>query len=151
MNIIKTTLLSIIIALLTNCSNTPTSEETSHEQTDTTVEVAAPQKALLTNFTEKDVARFSISAIMGQPSNKIKVQHENGLYYVSYIRKSDSKKFEYKIKIDDNKVVWANIDGRWRDSEYDERISFEEDGNKLKITQSFSDGSSGVNEFKKGD
>lgn len=38
---------------------------------------------------------------------------------VSYIRKSDSQKFSYKIKFDGNKILWANIDGRWRNSEYD--------------------------------
>ncbi len=151
MNIIQTILLAIIIASLTNCTNTPTAEKVTTDQNEILDQAEIPQRIYLTNFTEKDVARFTMSSIMGQPSKKIKVQKENGLYFVSYVRKSDSKQFEYKIRIDDNKIVWANIDGRWRDSEYDERISFEEDGDKLKITQTFSDGSSYVKVFKKED
>ena len=114
-------------------------------------ETIEQKKVALKNFSKEDVARFTISSVMGQPSKKIKVKKEGELYYVSYVRKSDSQKFKYKIKIDGNRIVWANIDGRWRDGDYDERISFEEADNKLKITQTFSDGSGDTKEFKVGE
>jgi hypothetical protein len=169
----KTILLSTFIASLTSCGNSSTSEQVANEQqkqvaneqqkqvaNEQQKQVAneqqkqvvktEPKRKSLTNFTNEDVARFAISSLMGQPSKTVKVQLKNGLYYVSYVRKSDSKKFDYKIKIDGNNIVWANIDGRWRDSEYDERISFEENNNKLKIIQTFSDGSTDIKEFDKG-
>jgi hypothetical protein len=106
---------------------------------------------VLENFSYKDIARYTMSSIMGQPAKTIKVTKSEDLYYVSYIRKSDSQKFSYKIKFDGNKILWANIDGRWRNSEYDEKISFTEKNNKVSIIQTFSDNSEDVKEYKKGD
>ena len=105
----------------------------------------------LKNFTKEDVARFAISSIMRQPSKEIKVRLENELYYVSYKRKSDLQKFNYKIKISGDTIVWASIDGRWRNGQYDERISFKESDNKLKITQIYTDGSVDTKEYNKGE
>lgn len=152
MKSIKFILHLIVITSFTSCGNsTTTNEQVSSEQQTPIVKAEKPQKDTLTDFSNEDVARFAISSIMGQPSKTIKVKNENGLYVVSYIRKSDSKKFDYKIKIDEEAIVWANLDGRWRDSEYDERISFEESDNKLKIIQTFSDGSVDIKEYKKGE
>lgn len=105
----------------------------------------------LINFSNEDIARFAISSIMGTPSKKIKVRYENGIYYLSYIRKSDSTKWENRIKIEGKEIFWATLEGRWRISKEDEKISFEEIGSKLKITQVFSDGGVVIKEFKKGD
>jgi hypothetical protein len=151
MKSIKTIFLSIIIAALTSCGgSSSTTEQVSNDQQKPIAETTKPEGELK-NFTKEDVARFAISSIMGQPSNKIKVRLENELYYVSYVRKSDSQKFNYKIKIDGKTIVWASIDGRWRDEQYDERISFEENENKLTITQIYSDGSVDAKEYKKGE
>jgi len=151
MKSIKLILHLIVIAFLTSCGNpTTTNKQVSSEQQTPVVKAEKSPKSMLTNFSNEDVARFAISSIMGQPSKTIKVKNENGLYVVSYIRKSDSKKFDYKIKIDKETIVWASFDGRWRDSEYDERISFEESDNKLKIIQTFSDGSVDIKEYNKG-
>ncbi len=150
MKSIKITLNLIFVVLLTSCGNSSTENVSSVEQTPI-VETEIKQKGTLTNFSKEDIARFAISSIMGQPSKTIKVKDENGLYILSYIRKSDSKKFDYKIKIDEDKVLWANLDGRWRDTGYDEKISFEEHDQTIKITQTFSDNSVDVKEFKKGE
>ena len=141
-----------IVASLTSCGNsTTTKEQISSEQKTPIIETEKPQKGVLTNFSKEDVARFAISSIMGRPSKSIKVKTENGLYILSYIREFDSQKFEYKIKIDEENIVWANLDGRWRDKEYDEKISFEENNQTLKIKQIYSDNSVGIEEFKKGE
>lgn len=109
------------------------------------------EKIVLKSFTYEDVARYTMASIMGQAPKIIKATKNDDLYYVSYIRKSDKQKFEYKIKFEDDKIFWANIDGRWRDSKYDEKISFTENGERLKIIQTFSDGSEDVQEYKKGE
>ncbi len=105
----------------------------------------------LKNFSYEDVARYTIASVMGQSSSIIKATKKNDYYYVFYIRKSDSQKFDYKVKFIGNRIIWASLDGRWRDSEYDEKISFTEKENKLNIINSYSDGSEGIEEFKKGD
>ncbi|MCY1533882.1 hypothetical protein D9M68_692330 [compost metagenome] len=146
----KITLSLIIAVLLTSCGNS-SNEKISSEQQTPIGETEIKQKGTLINFSNEDVARFAISSIIGQPSKTIKVKTENGLYIVSYIRNSDSKKFDYKIKIDEEKILWANLDGRWRDTEYDEKISFEENDQTIKIIQTFSDNSVDIKEFKKGE
>ena len=105
----------------------------------------------LKNYTYEDIARFTMSSIMGQTANTIKVSKEDNLYFVSYIRKSDKQKFKYKIKFEGSDIVWANNDGRWRNSQYDEKISFKEEANQLNIIQTFSDGSQDIQSFKKGE
>lgn len=108
------------------------------------------EEAPLKTFTYEDIARYTMASIMGQPPKIITSIKKGNLYYVSYIRKSDRKKFDYKIKFEGNKIIWSNIDGRWRDSQYDEKISFIENNNKLSIIQTFSDGSQDIQEYKKG-
>lgn len=114
-------------------------------------EITKIEKVVLKNFTYEDVARYTMASVMGQAPKIIKAIKNDDLYYVSYTRKSDKQKFEYKIKFDDDKILWANIDGRWRDSKYDEKISFTENGDKLNIIQTFSDGSEDVQEYQKGE
>lgn len=95
----------------------------------------------LRRFTESDVARFTIAAIMNQPPEIISARKSGGEYIVSYDRPSDGQRFTYKVKLDGPLAIWGNIDGRWRDTPDDEQIIYSEIGNRLKITQKFSDGS----------
>ncbi|WP_164112227.1 MULTISPECIES: hypothetical protein [Sphingobacterium] len=143
----------IILSYLTACGNSAQEHKKVEQEsvTTTVVKEETAAKPILINFSFKDVARFTISSIMNQPSKNIKVSEKDGLYILSYIRKSDSQKFDYKIKFEGNNVIWASIDGRWRDASYDERISFEEGIDNLKIIQTFSDGSVDTKEYQKGD
>lgn len=100
-------------------------------------------------FNETEIAKYTMSAIMNQPPEIINVKDNNGIYYVSYIRKDDGKKFDYKIKFNGKNIIWGNSDGRWRDTQYDEKIKYSEKENKLIITQTFEDGSNIDKEFSK--
>lgn len=100
-------------------------------------------------FTKTEIAKYTISAIMNQPTEIMNVKDKSGIHFVSYTRKDDGKKFSYKIKINGDKVTWGNSTGRWRDTKFDEKIKYVEQGNELKIIQTFQDGSKIVKEFKK--
>lgn len=147
----KIILLSVIIVSLTNCGDSTMTEQVSSNKQKSVEEANKPIKPDLTNFSKEDVARYAIATIMQKPSKSMKVRIDNDLYYVSYIRKSDNQKFNCKIKFIGNTIIWATIDGRWRDTIDDERISFEEIDKKLKITQTFSDGSFESKEYKVGE
>ncbi|MDA6072006.1 hypothetical protein NJT12_20485 [Flavobacterium sp. AC] len=108
------------------------------------------EEIALKTFTYEDIARYAMASIMGQQPKIISAIKKGNLYYISYIRKSDKKKFDYKIKFDGTKIIWSNIDGRWRDSQYDEKITFIEKNNKLSIIQTFNDGSKDIQEYKRG-
>lgn len=142
--------LFLILILMINCNQKKEQIDASEQSFPIPV-VRATNNIVLENFSYEDIARYTMSSIMGQPAKTIKVIKSEDLYYVSYIRKSDSRKFSYKIKFDGNKILWANIDGRWRNSEYDEKISFTEKNNKVSIIQTFSDNSEDIKEHKKGD
>lgn len=144
----------LVAILFTSCKQNDQNNEIVEDkiqETETEVETVKAEENILKNFTYEDIARYSIASVMGQPTKIIKATKNKDLYFVSYIRKSDKKKFEYKIKFEGNKILWANIDGRWRNSEYDEKISFEEDAERLKIITIFSDMSQDVQEYKKGE
>ncbi|WP_051200256.1 hypothetical protein [Flavobacterium subsaxonicum] len=113
------------------------------------LEEVKEEKPLLQNFTYEEVAKYAISTIMGQSPSIMSASKDGDLYVVYYVRKSDKQKFTYKLKFNDDVVIWANIDGRWRDTKYDEKIRFTEFGNTLKIQTTYSDGSSGIEKFKK--
>lgn len=105
----------------------------------------------LKEFTNEELAKFTISSIMGQTPKIMKSEKRNDFYHVSYIRPSDSQKFEYKIKFDGDRIYWATIDGRWRNDSLDEKIIFIEEGKNLKIIQIFSDSSSSTDTYTKSD
>ena len=99
MKSISIILFLFIVASLTSCGGSSSiTEQAPTEQQNPIAKPDEPETELR-NFSKEDVARFAMSSIMGQPSRKIKVQHENDLYYVSYVRKSDSQEFNYKITI----------------------------------------------------
>jgi len=139
------TLISILILTITfsSCGNRKDEEKTNSKAE--LEKVKLPENV----FNESEIAKYSISAIMNQPPEIINVRDDDGIYIVSYIRKDDGKKFDYKIKIDGNRVTWGNSNGRWRDSKFDEKIKFSETDNTLKIVQTFNNGSEIVKEFQK--
>lgn len=137
----------VLLIILISCGQEPTKESTKTIQKnlgETTKESTEPAQK---NFNKEDVAKYTISSIMNQPPEIINVKKDGDIYLVSYTRKDDGQKFNYKIKIDGDKVIWGNIDGRWRDTEQDEIITYSENGGKLKIVQTFDDGSTIDNEF----
>ncbi|MFH6943162.1 hypothetical protein [Flavobacterium sp. FlaQc-50] len=141
---------SLLIILIIGCKHEE-QKETDLEIKTQVQEIKKVEKVLLKNFTYEDIARYTMASIMGRPTKTIKVIKKDELYFVSYIRKSDDQKFDYKIKFDGNKILWANLDGRWRNSKYDEKITFAEKENKVHIIQTFDDNSQNIKEFKKGD
>lgn len=114
-------------------------------------EIVEVKESTLKKFTYEEVARYAMATSMQEPVGIVKSQKRKNYYYVEYIRPSDSKKFEYKVKFKGNRVIWGDLNGRWQDTEYDEKISFAEKDNKLNIITTYSDDSKDLEEFNKGD
>lgn len=144
----------LIAILFTSCKQNEQKNEIVEDkiqETEFKVETEKVEENILKNFKYEDIARYTIASIMGQPTKIINATKNKDTFFVSYIRKSDKQKFEYKIKFDGNQILWASIDGRWRNSEQDEKISFEEKEGKLKIITTYSDMSQDIKEYKKGE
>jgi hypothetical protein len=101
----------LIFLLIISCKKSEQKDAVTEEQIQTQ-ELSKVEETILKTFTYKDIARYTMAAIMNQSPKIIKATKNNNLYYVSYIRKSDNQKFAYKIKFNGNEILWANIDGR---------------------------------------
>lgn len=97
------------------------------------------------------VCRAAIADINGQSPEIIKVKsNSQGQIVVRYNRPSDGKAWTNECKFEGDRVIWRTIGafggsepGRWRDSGYDETITFQIDGSDITIFTVYSDGSGG--------
>jgi len=103
----------------------------------------------LIRFTEQEVAKYIIATIMDQSPSIIKSRKSGSAYSVWYIRPDYGKKFEYEVRINHPNAVWRTAGGRWRDGQYDEKITFSEQGNSLVVKQIFSNGSQNSKQYSK--
>lgn len=88
---------------------------------------------------------------MGRDPSSMTVSNIEGpIIGVSYIRKNDGTKWSYKCKIDGNKIVWGNSDGRWRESSEDSVITYKLTGNSIVVSETYSDGSKNTKNYKNG-
>lgn len=150
--IVKILSFSFLLLFSFSCNDSSKSiEEDYNKEEPSSKENTISEKVGLINFSKDDIARFAISSIMRTPPKIIKVREEFGIHFLSYNRKSDSKKFEQRIKIEGKDIIWASLEGRWRISKEDEKVSFEEKNNKLIIYQTFTSGEVITKEFTKGD
>lgn len=143
----KVILLTLATLIFLSCGE-PNKEQTVRNKKITEVKnTRVEEKAVNNNGQKIKIARYSIAAIMKQQPDIISVKKESDYYIVSYKRPEDNKEFIYKIKFDGNRIIWGNADGRWRDTKYDEKITYEEKEGRLGIVQKFEDGSSLRDDF----
>lgn len=98
------------------------------------------------------ICKVAIAAVMGQSPSIIKIdKEESGVIFISYIRPSDKKMWEYRCRIDGKRVIWASKTGRWRDHALDEIITYSGTQDSVTIAQKFPDGSNTTKIFGKAD
>jgi len=83
-------------------------------------------------ISQEDICKASIATIMGRDLSIMKTDSIQGdVVYLSYIRSNDGTRWSYKCKLDGNKIIWGNADGRWRTEEL---ITFTVSGDTVTIT-----------------
>ena len=117
-----------------------------------------PQNAAPTITAKSDrfnighLCRAAISIVMGRPVGIIRVDSMNqSLATVSYNRPDDGTLWQQKCTIEGDHVVWAALDGRWRNNyQWEERLIFSHgnNGELLTIKQKYPDGSGSTQEFR---
>ncbi len=111
---------------------------------------AAP--VLASEVTVGQVCKASSAAMFGRDLKIMKLDKvESGIAYVHYIRQNDGTRWAIKCKLIGNQVMWAsgNPDstGRWRDDPADSTVRYAVEGEKIIITEAYSDGSSSSNAY----
>ncbi len=86
------------------------------------------------------ICRATISAVMGRDIDIINVDtNDNDTFHVYYTRADDNSRWDYKCKIENGRILWAVLDGRWRNHTKDEYISYSSTDNEISIVQRFPD------------
>jgi hypothetical protein len=99
-------------------------------------------------FTDQQICIATVAATTGRNASIIKIDSiQSDVTYLSYNRQDDGKHWAYRCKLYGNKVIWASDTGRWRTGQYDSKITFSVSGNKINISEKYSDDSGGVKSY----
>jgi hypothetical protein len=96
------------------------------------------------SFEPEAICRTAIASIMGRDPKIVQVTRVAGdILFLSYVRPIDNFVWDYRCKIEGNRVVWASEPGRWREDPKDDKVFFEivGDGKQLRIIEDHGDGS----------
>jgi hypothetical protein len=96
------------------------------------------------SFEPEAICRTAIASIMDRDPKLVRVTRITGdVLFLSYVRPIDNFVWDYRCKIQGNRVVWASEPGRWREDPKDDKVFFEivEGGKQLRIIEDHGDGS----------
>jgi len=96
-------------------------------------------------FEVEAICRTAIASIMGRDPKMMQVALTTGdVLFLTYVRPIDNFVWNYRCRIEGNRVLWASEPGRWRDDPKDEKVFFEviDGGKQLRIIEDHGDGSS---------
>ena len=96
-------------------------------------------------FEVEAICRTAIASIMGRDPKMMQVTLATGdVLLLTYVRPIDNFVWNYRCRIEGNRVLWASEPGRWRDDPKDEKVFFEviDGGQQLRIIEDHGDGSS---------
>ena len=89
---------------------------------------------------------------MGRDPKVVVVTRIDGqILHLSYVRPFDNFVWDYRCRIEGNRVIWASEPGRRREGPEDDKVFFEVigDGNQLRIIETHNDGSMRKEEFNR--
>jgi hypothetical protein len=95
-------------------------------------------------FEPEAICRTALASIMGRDPKIVRVTLVAGdVLFLSYVRAIDNFVWDYRCKIQGNRVVWASEPGRWREDPKDDKVFFEivGGGKQLRIIEDHGDGS----------
>src|SRR5271168_3788609 len=77
-------------------------------------------------FEVEAICRTAIASIMGRDPKTMQVTLIVGdVLFLTYVRPMDNFVWTYRCRIEDDRVVWANEPGRWRNGPKDKKVLFE--------------------------
>jgi hypothetical protein len=95
-------------------------------------------------FEVEAICRTAIASIMGRDPKMMQVTQTTGdVLLLTYVRPIDNFVWNYRCRIEGNRILWASEPGRWRDDPKDEKVFFEviDGGKQLRIIEDHGDGS----------
>ena len=94
------------------------------------------------NFSKAEICKACIATVMFKDPDIIRIDKiKDQIVYLSYVKPTEKKRWAYRCKISGNTIIWASDKGRWRNSQYDPKITYKIDGENILIKERHSDGS----------
>jgi hypothetical protein len=96
------------------------------------------------SFEPEAICRTALASIMGRDPKIVRVTLVAGdILFLSYVRPIDNFVWDYRCKIEGDRVIWASEPGRWREDPKDDKVFFEivGEGKQLRIIENHGDGS----------
>lgn len=101
-------------------------------------------------FDAKVICRAALASITGRDLKLFQAFNApDGTIALTYARPFDNFVWAYHCRLEDNRVIWADEPGRWRQDAKDDKLSFEivGGGAQLRITRSPANGSATQESF----
>jgi hypothetical protein len=95
------------------------------------------------SFEPRAICRTAIAAIMDRDPKLVQTSAApDGVVLLTYVRPIDNFIWAYRCRVQDNRVIWANDPGRWREDALDDKIFYEilGAGTQLRIIENHVDG-----------
>ena len=105
---------------------------------------ALPEAVAAPPFSPEAICRTAIASITGRDPRIMQITRIDGeTLFLSCVRPIDNFVWDYRCRIEGNRMIWASEPGRWRDGPKDDKVSFEvvSDGRQLRIVDDHGNGS----------
>jgi hypothetical protein len=102
------------------------------------------------SFEPEAICRTALASVMGRDPKLVRVTRDAGdVLFLSYVRPIDNFVWDYRCRIEGNRVIWASEPGRWRENPKDDKVFFEivEGGKQLRIIVEDQDDGSATKEL----
>jgi hypothetical protein len=108
-----------------------------------TLLAATSQASAEPSFAPRTICRTAIAAITDRDPKLVQTNAApDGVVLLTYVRPIDNFVWAYRCRLRDNRIIWANDPGRWREDALDDKIFFEivGAGAQLRIIENHVDG-----------
>lgn len=91
-------------------------------------------------FNDAQICKAALSSIMGVEIKDIDTKQKgNGITYMYYRLEDESRRYDYRCRLEGNRVIWGSAMGRWRTQKDDAVITFSVKNGKVIIKEKFDD------------
>ena len=96
-------------------------------------------------LSSQKICKGAIAALFGREPGIIRTRGDS-IVHAHYTR-SDGTFWDYKCRVEGNRVIWGASDGRWRTHPLDAKVSYVVGASTVTITESYDNGQSASHSF----
>lgn len=91
-------------------------------------------------YTHVQICKAALSSVMGVDHSAIQTEkRKHGVVYLQYRIEGENDRYDYKCRVEGNRVLWGSAKGRWRTKKGDAVVTFIVSNGNVTITERFND------------